>query len=350
MTKSKKTSNYHYSTDPYELDRRFYTLYDENFLFNKALALACILENEERFRLQAAEYKDIDPTRINDKFFDSLRAEIHFAEMHQFEGFFALLIVTFQQLPDWIYLTAYTNTEMNNNINLYIEGKIKDLTDDKIETDREFILNAVYATYAPEGEGQEEEWNVNLDNITWLIRHMAERYVKGKVEYNSYKHGLRVMTGESAFGFRKEDPPGTPTGPYFPIAYSKDSLSFLQFKYQTLQTLLNPKTNMTAIVLKTTEKEDVEEQPEEQKKQPEDAIRVIKEEDVKRVYQTTKHFNPIESISYLNIMNKLLATIKNTRLAFLSETPLENLLRFNDLDKDQLLALRTRAFETVQPH
>ena len=51
MAKSKKTPNYYYSTDPYELARHFYTLYDENFLFNKALALACILENEERFQI-----------------------------------------------------------------------------------------------------------------------------------------------------------------------------------------------------------------------------------------------------------------------------------------------------------
>ena len=300
------------------------------------------------FRLQAAEYQDIDPARINDKFFESLRAEIHFTDIHQFEGFFALLIAAFQKLPDWVYLTAYTNEEMNNNINLYIAGKIKDLTGGKIETDREFILNAVYTTYTPQGEAQEEQWNINLDNITWLIKHMAERYVKSKVEYNSYKHGLRVMTGESAFGFRREEPSGNSVGPYFPIAYSKDSLSFLQFKDQTIQTLLDPKTNMTAIVPKPKEKkqEVVEEQPEEQKKQPEDAIRVIKEEDVKRVYRTTKHFNPAESIFYLSVMNRLLATMKNTRLAFLSEVPLENLSWFNNLDKDQVLALGVGAFET----
>lgn len=348
MTKSSKTPNYHYSIDPYELDRLFYTSFDENFLFNKALALICILENEERFRLQAAEYKDIDPARINDKFFESLRAEIHFTEIHQFEGLFALLIATFQKLPDWVYLTAYTNIQMNKNIDLYIAGKLKELTEGKVETNREFILNAVYSSYAPQDNGQEDQWNINLDNITWLIRRMAERYVKGKVEYNSYKHGLRVMTGESGFGFRKEDPPGNPVGSYFPVAYSKDSLSFLHFKDQTLQTLLDPKTNMTAIVPKPKEEkqENVHKKSREQKQQTEDAIRVISEEDVRRVYRTTKHFNPTESIFYLNVMNKLLATMKNTRLAFLSESPLENLCWFNDLDKDQVIALRGRAFES----
>ena len=62
---------------------------------------------------------------------------------------------------------------------------------------------------------------------------------------------------------------------------------------------------------------------------------------VLRVYETTKHFNPQESIAYLSIMNRLLATIKCTRLAFYDDGRelQEPLANFSDLDKDQLLAL-----------
>lgn len=75
MAKQKEKLDYTYATDPTEFDLRFYRRYDENFLYNKALALAMVLENEERFKAQAAEYQYIDLSRINDKFFESLRAE-----------------------------------------------------------------------------------------------------------------------------------------------------------------------------------------------------------------------------------------------------------------------------------
>jgi hypothetical protein len=81
MAKKKKPKPpvlYAYITDDIELNKRFYQRYDENFVFNKALALASILEEEEKFKLLAAEYQDIDPSRLNDKFFETLRAEQSF--------------------------------------------------------------------------------------------------------------------------------------------------------------------------------------------------------------------------------------------------------------------------------
>ena len=148
MAKQKKHLDYSYAANPNELNLQFYRRYDENFLFNKALALALVLEDQERFKLQAAEYQDIDLSHINDKFFESLRAEIHFTEMHQFEGFFALLIAAFQEQPDWIYLTDYDTREIKEAITLYIAGptNITRLTNNKVASEPEFITNAVYTT------------------------------------------------------------------------------------------------------------------------------------------------------------------------------------------------------------
>ncbi len=316
MAKQKEKLDYAYATDPNELNLRFYRRYDENFLFNKALALAMVLENEERFKAQAAEYQDIDPSRINDKFFESLRAEIHFTEMHQFEGFFALLIAVFQDQPHWIYLTDYTTLEMKDAIKWYIAGRtdiktIKKLTNSKVTTEREFIAEAVYATYQPHEGMQKDTWDANLDNIAWLIRRMAERYIAGS-EYNAYKHGLRVMTGQSYFGLRLENPPGNPVGPLRILASSDDSLSYLELKEQVIEL---PENN--------------------QKKR------------VKRPYETTKHFNPQESIVYLSIMNRLLSTIKRTRLTLLNDgEALEGLANYSNLDKDQLIALDAQSHFT----
>jgi hypothetical protein len=313
MAKQKEKLDYAYATDPNELNLRFYRRYDENFLFNKALALAVVLENEEHFKAQAAEYQDIDLSRINDKFFESLRAEIHFTEMHQFEGFFALLIAIFQDQPHWIYLTDYTTWEMKEAIKLFIAGRtnIKTLTNSKVTTEREFVTEAVYATYQPHEEMQKDMWDANLDNIAWLIRRMAERYIAGS-EYNAYKHGLRVMTGQSYFGLRLENPPGNPVGPLRILASSDDSLSYLELKEQVIEL---PENN--------------------QKKR------------VKRPYETTKHFNPQESIVYLSIMNRLLSTIKRTRLTLLNDGEvLEGLANYSNLDKDQLIALGAQSHFT----
>ncbi len=341
MAKQKEKLDYAYATDPNELNLRFYRRYDENFLFNKALAIAMVLENEERFKAQAAEYQDVDPARINDKFFESLRAEIHFTEMHQFEGFFALLISVFQEQPAWIYLTDYTTGEMKDAIKLYIAGRtnIKTLTNNKVETEREFISHAVYATYKPEGEMQDDTWDANLDNIAWLIRHMAERYIAGS-EYNAYKHGLRVMTGQSSFGLRLENPPGTPVGPLRILAASKDSLSYLEMKEKVMQPQQDNQTKQESEI-----EHDGAVQSSGKVKQGEEEKKQIK---VRRVYETTKHFNPQESLAYLTIMNQLLITIKRTRLTYFDDgAVLEGLADFSTFDKDQLLAIGAQShFQT----
>jgi hypothetical protein len=51
----KKQSPLVYNPDVRELNKFFYTRYDENFLFNKAIVLSSIVENEPRFKLQMAE-------------------------------------------------------------------------------------------------------------------------------------------------------------------------------------------------------------------------------------------------------------------------------------------------------
>jgi hypothetical protein len=338
MAKQKKQLDYAYATDPNELNLRFYKRYDENFLFNKALAIALVLENEERFKAQVAEFQDIDPSRINDKFFESLRAEIHFTEMHQFEGFFALLIAIFQDQPHWIYLTDYTTGEMKDAIKLYIGGYIKTITNIKVVTEREFIANAVYATYQPHEGMQKDTWDANLDNIAWLIRHMAERYIAGS-EYNAYKHGLRVMTGQSSFGLCLENPPGNPVGPLRILASSEDSLSYLELKEQDMQL---PQDNQTK--QDNDREQSSAAKPSSRVKQGEEEKKHIK---VKRAYETTKHFNPQESVVYLSIMNRLLTTIKRTRLAFFDDGgALGELANFSNLDKGQLIALSAQSHFT----
>lgn len=83
-----------------------------------------------------------------------------------------------------------------------------------VKTDREFVAMAVYASYEPQEEAAKEQWDENLDTVAWLIRRMAEKYMDGKGAYNSYKHGLRVMTGESWLKIATQDQEGTHIIPF----------------------------------------------------------------------------------------------------------------------------------------
>lgn len=340
--KQKKTTQYAYVTDDKELDIRFYQRYDENLLFNKAIALMCILEREEQFKTLVADFEDIDPSRINDKFFESLRAELHFTEMHQFEGFFALLIAIFSDLPDWIYLTAYLPSEIGSAIHQFIKKDIETLTGGKAKNDREFVSMAVYAAYEPLQALGKEKWDENLDNIAWLIRRMAEKYMEGKGEYNSYKHGMRVMTGESWLNIATQDQEGNTTSPFVTLAQSKDSLGYLEFEEGAGQTIQDPITN--EIIKVFTPKKKKDNQGSRQAKQV--TGNVIDEVDVKKVYEISKFFNPKESVFHLNVMNRLLTTMKNTRLASRTDKgQLKQLVTYLGLDQDEVLALREKRFE-----
>jgi hypothetical protein len=253
----------------------------------------------------------------------------------RFEGFFALLIALFKDLPHWIYLTAYHSAEIANAIHQFINRDIQALTDGMAKNDREFVSMAVYATYEPQEAIAKEEWDVNLDNIAWLIRHMAEKYMASRDEYNSYKHGLRAMTGESSLGMALNNPAGQP-GPLRTVAHSLDAFHYLELVEGTVQTLQDPETKETAKVFKSN-KEKADEETDE---------RIINEVDVPRVYEMTKFFNPKQSLTHLSLMNRLLATIKNTRLAYYTDKGQPGpLMTLFNLDRDEIIALREKYFE-----
>ena len=54
---------------------------------------------------------------------------------------------------------------MKDAIKLYIGGYIKTITNSKVVTEREFIANAVYATYQPHEGMQKDTWDANLDTL-----------------------------------------------------------------------------------------------------------------------------------------------------------------------------------------
>ena len=312
---SKKTKHYLYS-DRRDLYKRFYDSYDENFLFHKAKTLLSIADAPQEFRQFAQAQGTHFTIEGEDEIYrQELRAEVHFTEFHQFEAFFALLIAVFQPLPHWLFLTTYTTQEFKTKVQQYLDNDIAGLTNGNTTDRREFIFRAVYSEFvlpeltmtgeAEEDEKKREKSNLNLDNIAWLVTRMAQKYLDG-AEYNGYKHGLRVMAGPTFLQFYTEDENGEPQSLIHNSA-PEDALRYLETKEV-------PRENVNA------------------------SAEV--EGSFWQVYETSKEFNPVESINHLNVMNSMLKTLKTTRLGILKQDAQEVVLnRFYALNRADFMQL-----------
>ncbi len=293
-----------HNTDIAELNRTFYQAYDENFLYSKALALTYIAyelgEQQEHFKQQVEKMVGTHED-INDKFFESLRAEIYFTAIHQFECLFSLLMALYQpDLPHWFYLSEYKPGEMRDAAELFVNREIGQLTGFKMSK-RQFVSHAIYSQFTLT-EITEERWNENLDNISWLLDRIAMQYIAASEyqagEYNAYKHGLRVMTGPSVIsGQMMSQFENSPVGRNFLIAASTDAFRFLQMEKDEQQ-------------------------------------------NGKIVHHVVKHFNPRESFYFICKLRQMLEMVKRTRLAHLRGETLNALNTFFDLDKNHVINLR----------
>ena len=286
-----------------QLNQRFYDAFDHKFLYRKAQTLMFLVDKQEQFKelvKQAEETsKDIEDNPIlsqdiNEKYFEGLRAEIYFTSMHQFEGFFALLLAMFQKLPHWLYLTTYTTREIKKAIQCYVDDDIPTVTNGIVNSAQDFIIGGMYSGFYSEDLRDNSELNESIEATDWFIKRMGKLYLEA-TEYNAYKHGLRVLTGHSTLSAQLSDAAGNPQGQSFILGDSEDSLSFLELE--------------------------------------------DKGEGGQTVVHVTKHFNPKESFEQIGIMQLILDEVMRTRIARVKQERLED-IRTIYIKKDELIALR----------
>jgi hypothetical protein len=164
--------------DPDRLNLRFYDGFDHKFLYRKAQTLMYLFDQRDQFRelvkqvdeqSENVEGEYLTSQDIDEKYFEGLKAEVYFTEMHQFESFFALLLALFQELPHWLYLTTYKTGEIKEAVRHFLEGNIAAITDSKVDTEQDFIHHAIYAGFALSEENKE----TTLENIGWCIKRLA---------------------------------------------------------------------------------------------------------------------------------------------------------------------------------
>lgn len=275
----------------YAVDLDFYRDYDPDFLWNKAQTLRLVTENLDEFKEFLKRTVGTDEG-IDQKFVEGLNAEIHFTELHQFECFFALLLAVFQNMPHWIYLNEYRPGAIRQKAQEFLSRDIDRLTNDSVRDIDEFLLWAVYMGYGflPSSDVY-EQWSENLRGLEWMLERLAAKYIEG-VEYNAYKHGLRLLTGPSYIGVFPENQPEKGFH-----RQSDNSLRFLEIKK-------GPKG--------------------------------------KTARQTVKHFDPEDGIGNLSFMNLVLGIVKTCRLARLrGETKLDESFIIN-MDKEAVRSVGHR--------
>jgi hypothetical protein len=280
---------------------RFYERYDEHFLFNKVATFLYILDEGEPAIKQIEERLVANGgASFHERYLESIRAEIFFTALHQCETFFALLIAPFQPLPHWLYLTIYETKEIKQAVEQIVANKIDDVTGGRATTIQDFIKVAVYREVIAADPQLASHWDENIDNAAWLVKRIGKFFLKYDRAYNSYKHGLRVMTGPHQLSIGLQNPDGTTKAPMHVIQASEDSVTYLQ-------------------------------------KEP---IREVDEEKEIPISEVTKTFNPFEASFYLAKMSQMLETIKATRLTALKGGgPVESINTFFELDRDEVRQL-----------
>lgn len=181
-----------------ELNTWFYQGFDPGFLYHKVQAIRFVLDNLGPYDLwqkQDSPPENPFPWNPDYRFVPALHAELYFTTIHQVEGFLALLLATFQPQPHWEYLTTYSTRDMSDAAQKVIDGKIAELTDSRFTEKRPFIAAAVYSDTISDEEPARSRWDENLDNAYELVEWMARYYLDGRDAYNSYKHGIRVVSG-----------------------------------------------------------------------------------------------------------------------------------------------------------
>lgn len=279
--------------DPTRLDRKFYDGYDERFLHRKITVLGAFLDNPEL--LEQFVISD-DGADAIERFKHSLAAEIYFSEFHQFECFFAMLMAPFQELPHWIYLSTYSTASIKQKLHLFLDERFEALSNNLIRERNEFLRHAIYAGVT-DSQPNHESWTDTFENLWWVIHRMAKKFLDA-TEYNSYKHGLRVISASSSFAICPE--------PSFASRPEQLDLS--------KATVFGSSNSISHLFFE-------------------------KRKDGTQVSIETKGFNPNESRANIQIMVGILANIKRIRLAILGGKTGVEITKFPSVDKEALCAL-----------
>jgi len=202
MPKKDRIFVLHGYTTVAEADRAFYQSYDALFLARKVELLYEMYRNSTAI-LAASQGWERPIGSVEEELRTLLATELHCTVFHQTEAVIALLLAEYQDKPDWVYLTTYGNAEIkeaasaianNQSIPRTTASGMKDL-----------VKTAVYARFDLSKISEvAAQWERSISSIISLLQIISEQFIDAH-EYNSYKHGLRVVLGSASLGVAQGD-------------------------------------------------------------------------------------------------------------------------------------------------
>lgn len=172
-------------------DELLFTSYQNSYIFEKATLLKGVVDNPVSIIDSIQGNGDIQ-FRNHEAITSHLKAEIHFTMYHALESMFAMIFALIKQPNNvWKWLNTYNFYKFNEMIAEVADSNISVISE---KSELETIELLFFKNCPKEFRGQVQTKNA-IQNISKILTLCANEMID-KNEYNSYKHGLRIISGD----------------------------------------------------------------------------------------------------------------------------------------------------------
>ena len=172
------------------IDELLFTSYQSDFIIKKVAVLKGIIDNQMQV-LDIIQGNDGLKFTDEDALISSLKAEIHFSKYHALETMFAIAFALLKQPDDvWEWLSTYKFHIFNEMIDDVSKSGMS-----AISGESEFdTIQSIFFKNCPTDFIQQDIAKNNILAISKMMI-LCAKEMADKSEYNSYKHGLRIING-----------------------------------------------------------------------------------------------------------------------------------------------------------
>lgn len=172
------------------LDETLFTLYQHDFIMKKVAVLKGIVDNHTSVLDIIQENSGVEFTD-EDALISGLKAEIHFSKYHALETMFAIAFALIKQPNDvWLWLSTYSFSTFNKMVGDVARSGISSVSG---KSDFETI-QSIFFKNCPTDFLEQERTRKAIHKISTIMI-LCAKELTYKSEYNSYKHGLRIING-----------------------------------------------------------------------------------------------------------------------------------------------------------
>lgn len=172
-------------------DKLLITSYQHSYIFEKVALIKGIIDNHVSI-MDIIQGNEGVQFRNHEAVTSHLKAEIHFSMFHALESMFAMIFALIEQPNNvWEWLSTYKFNRFNKMI-----AEVADSNISVISEKNEFeTIEFLFFKNCPKEFVKQVQTKNAIQNISKILNLCANEMID-KSEYNSYKHGLRIISGD----------------------------------------------------------------------------------------------------------------------------------------------------------